>query len=561
MNAKIRLTFCYVCGKFCVLAQRKVITEHTKYYYSLYFGRTIEFENWMPNICCKTCEVNLNSWWNGTRDRMPFAVPMIWKKQRNHRSDCYFCITKVGGFSAKNKNKIEYPTCQSASKPIPYDDSYALPITPNQAVKEKLQADNDKKLAEDLLTLKDPDYIPEEDPDDPHMIDQAELSDLIRDLNLTKQKSELLASRLLQWNLLKTGTKVTLYRDRNKPLLKFFKKENSITYCHDLDGLMNSFGIVHKPDECRLFIDGSTESLKAVLLHNGNEKPSVPLAHSVDLNESYDTLKAILLAINYENYQWQICCDLKVVNMLMGMQSGYTKYMCFLCLWDSRADCEHYIKKDWPPRKNYVPGSANVESLPLVDPRKIILPPLHIKLGLIKNFVKKLKPGSKSFLYIREKFPRLSEAKVKEGVFVGPQIKKLMKDLEFDKTLERNEKLAWKSFKAVVNGFLGNNKAKNYKQLVSDLLTSYKNMGCRQSLKIHLLDGHLDFFPENLGDVSDEQGERFHQDIAAIERRYQGRWDEAMMSDYCWSIQRDNKNYKYNRKSAFAVNKSTKNLA
>lgn len=85
-------------------------------------------------------------------------------------------------------------------------------------------------------------------------------------------------------------------------------------------------------------------------------------------------------------------------------------------------------------------------------------------------------------------------------------------------------------------------------------------MGCRMSLKIHLLDAHLDIFPENLGDVSDEQGERFHQDIARIERMYQGRWDEARMSDYCWSLQRDNMDYEYNRKSTFATNKCTKNL-
>ena len=32
---------------------------------------------------------------------------------------------------------------------------------------------------------------------------------------------------------------------------------------------------------------------------------------------------------------------------------------------------------------------------------------------------------------------------------------------------------------------------------------------------------HLDFFPPNLGAVSDEQGERFHQDIAIMEKRYQ----------------------------------------
>ena len=49
----------------------------------------------------------------------------------------------------------------------------------------------------------------------------------------------------------------------------------------------------------------------------------------------------------------------------------------------------------------------------------------------------------------------------------------------------------------------------------------------------------MDRFPENLGKVSDEQGERFHQDMKVMETRYQGRWDAAMMADYCWTLKRD----------------------
>jgi len=44
-------------------------------------------------------------------------------------------------------------------------------------------------------------------------------------------------------------------------------------------------------------------------------------------------------------------------------------------------------------------------------------------------------------------------------------------------------------------------------------------MDCNMSLKIHFLESHLDLFPENLGKVSDERGERFNQDILAKEKR------------------------------------------
>ncbi|UYV65867.1 hypothetical protein LAZ67_3005761 [Cordylochernes scorpioides] len=59
------------------------------------------------------------------------------------------------------------------------------------------------------------------------------------------------------------------------------------------------------------------------------------------------------------------------------------------------------------------------------------------------------------------------------------------------------------------------------------------------SLKIHFLHSHLDFFPDNLGAVSDEHGERFHQAISSMEKRYQGKWSPAMLADDCWALKRD----------------------
>lgn len=70
---------------------------------------------------------------------------------------------------------------------------------------------------------------------------------------------------------------------------------------------------------------------------------------------------------------------------------------------------------------------------------------------------------------------------------------------------------------------------------------SFKEMGCKMSLKLHFLHSHLDNFPENLGAVSDEQGERFHQDVLTMEKRYQGRWNAKMMAEYVWFLVRETK--------------------
>ena len=71
------------------------------------------------------------------------------------------------------------------------------------------------------------------------------------------------------------------------------------------------------------------------------------------------------------------------------------------------------------------------------------------------------------------------------------------------------------------------------------LLVSYEKLGCNMSVKVHFLQSHLDYFPENLGAVSEEQGERFHQDIKTMEKRYQGQWNVSMMADYCWCLLRE----------------------
>jgi len=64
----------------------------------------------------------------------------------------------------------------------------------------------------------------------------------------------------------------------------------------------------------------------------------------------------------------------------------------------------------------------------LGDKLTIYLPPLHTKLGLINILVKGMCKESKRSGYLRQKFPKISAAKKKEGIFVGPQIKQLFED-------------------------------------------------------------------------------------------------------------------------------------
>ncbi|UYV82630.1 hypothetical protein LAZ67_22000257 [Cordylochernes scorpioides] len=280
-------------------------------------------------------------------------------------------------------------------------------------------------------------------------------------------------------------------------------------------------------------------------------KPFSGLQYNAHIDYKADSSVDIgqMSRIEYERYGWKICSDLKVVALLRGLQLGYTKFCCFLCEWDSRDRERHYIKKIWPNRKIFTPGYKNIANLPLIDSENIYLPPLYIKLGLMKSFVKAMDRNASGFAYLKQKISSISEAKIKEGIFVGPQIRELQQDGNFQNSLNDVEAAARNSFRNVCKNFLGSVKVENYRDIVNDLLLSYKALGCNMSLKIHFLHSHLDFFPDNLGAVSDEHSERFHQAISSTEKRYQGKWRPGMLADDCWALKRDLPQAKYRRKS------------
>ena len=154
--------------------------------------------------------------------------------------------------------------------------------------------------------------------------------------------------------------------------------------------------------------------------------------------------------------------------------------------------------------------------------------------------MKALDKYGECFKYICRSFPRQTIEKLKAGIFDGPDIRKLMQDENFIFSMNLYEADAWWGFVGVVQNFLGNRTAANFEEVVQNMLDAYQRLGANMSIKVStsfLLTGN----------VGDEQGERFHQDIKEMETRYQRRWDARMMADYCWSIKRDNPKANHSR--------------
>lgn len=162
--------------------------------------------------------------------------------------------------------------------------------------------------------------------------------------------------------------------------------------------------------------------------------------------------------------------------MLMGMQEGFTKFCFFLSLWDSRCTAKYYIKHDWEPRKIYEPGTVSVQHIPLVNPIKIFLPPLHIKLKLTECLVKAMADTiTQELQYVSKKSPNITTANWKTAS-------------SWDVKSEKSWKMKQlgKAFKWVCINFLGRKKSPDFSDSIQKLLNVYKVMGYHMSLKSSL---------------------------------------------------------------------------
>ena len=204
-----------------------------------------------------------------------------------------------------------------------------------------------------------------------------------------------------------------------------------------------------------------------------------------------------------------------------------------------------YSEQDNNPRTSFEVGELGVKGRQLVPNGRILFAPLHIKLGLFSQFIVSLPADCNAKKYLKEKFPYISQPKIDNGAgFDGSKIRRLFKDAEFKKKLTKVQRDAWVGLISLSENFLGNHRSADYEQVVSDFIRVFEKQGIKETVKLHFLRSHLYYFRDNCGMFSDEQGERFHQEVTAIEKRYRGHCDKAMLADYVWGLKHET-NYKF----------------
>lgn len=137
---------------------------------------------------------------------------------------------------------------------------------------------------------------------------------------------------------------------------------------------------------------------------------------------------------------------------------------------------------------------------------------MHIKSGVASKILEvftERDENTKLMNFMKKKFGNSFGCKRIQG----KQVNQLIEDEGMIKCLFEDQKPVWLAFVDVVRGFLGKNRASNYKILVQKLMNSLKQHKVPMTLKIHLLDSHINEFPEDCSAFSDESGERHHQDL------------------------------------------------
>ena len=191
--------FCCICGKYTLQSNRKGISEFVKCAYLAYFKVMLgdQDKTWAPHIVCKQSAEHLRQWTKKDRKSLRFGIPMISREPKNHFDDCHFCAVNTKGINRKNRNSLVYPNLESAIRPIPH--CHEIPVLVFKGLPELELPGSEEDQASILSTDSSVDTVSDVGfPPSllPQLFSQGELNDLTTDFNLSKESSELLASRL-----------------------------------------------------------------------------------------------------------------------------------------------------------------------------------------------------------------------------------------------------------------------------------------------------------------------------------------------------------------------------
>ena len=188
--------------------------DFTKKTYEAYFGRKLrnQDKSWAPHKMCKQYMETLHFWTQGKVSLVRFGVPTVWRKPKNHHKDCYFCMVDISRWNQRKKKDWYFPDIESARRPISHCAEVpvftSLPdLIANEMLLEAMDDtdSSDSNISSSSSMTATASSLSKK----PKAFSQGQLNDLVRDLDLSKESSEILAPRLDEHGILNSGIKIT----------------------------------------------------------------------------------------------------------------------------------------------------------------------------------------------------------------------------------------------------------------------------------------------------------------------------------------------------------------
>ena len=203
--------------------------------HSLKFLLVIKTKNELPTLCATTvkkCSATgrkeierayllVYLWCGVSRRSISLTAIFVWRTQK-------VLERKIG--------KISYPSIPSAIRPVLHSDEFPPPVFNGFLSSEDEETGSEEECMDMEYKKKKKTDTESEDSSTeskkavPQQFNQSELNDLVRDLDLSKQAAEILASRLNEKHVLHSSAKVSFYRKRDELFLPYFKEEKQLVY-------------------------------------------------------------------------------------------------------------------------------------------------------------------------------------------------------------------------------------------------------------------------------------------------------------------------------------------
>ena len=340
--------FCYICGHFINKSSRQyslISNPKLSEAYDKYFGLNIKQDigkSWAPEFSCPSCYSILLGWLSGSRKKMPFAIPRVWREPEDHDNDCFFCLATIG----TGRVKSVYPDLPSSRAPIKHDQDLPIPMPPPNDSSHSSDGNSTTSSDENLHLQCDPSYRVEKSI---NIVTRDKFDEYVKRLGLSKLGSEEFRKILNEIGVLEDSVTYRNVRDRHEEYSEYFTETKDYCFCNDITQFFNSLVGTYNSDDFMLFLDGSVSGLKVALLKTDGSIPPIPVAQWTNAKECYSVVSKVMEDLKYDEQKWKVCGDFKVsefkILLILHFWEIFLKYLpiwyhfyffrCCNCLWVS----------------------------------------------------------------------------------------------------------------------------------------------------------------------------------------------------------------------------------